>query len=274
MSGLLADADGGVLAATVESLYARFDETDLHHAKAPASASSGAAVYGELTTPVRLFEALSLCRDDTFADLGSGRGQVCVAAAAHIGCNVLGVEFARDRCAPAFELLERVAPPWRDRTTLVCADALTYDLRDATKVLLTNATFEDALNAKFAAALHPSRAPRVQKVATLKPLSREAREAAALHLAAITVIGGSWAPSGTPLHVYDRATPGVPPASPVCSAELLRLLREDREEEVAEEARALGRAEADTKQQQQSAVEPAARTARGRFFRRGRLRMW
>lgn len=71
------DNDHGWLWRRVEALFAYTEDILCRAHTTVASAHSTAAlVYGEITTPERLFEALRLHDADHFYDLGSGRGCV------------------------------------------------------------------------------------------------------------------------------------------------------------------------------------------------------
>ena len=231
----LQDIDFGELASQVDSLYSDYDQhSNLLKERAQTVnevSSSGSLVYGELTTPVRLFEALDLCAEDIFVDMGSGRGQVVIAAANYSKAprSSIGLEFVPTRHRRAAEVITRCSDAvWVDRVRFECCNALEHEaVTMATKVLLCNATFEDDLNRQFAAALALSHAPKLQKVAMLKPLDAASLAMAELHLSAITAIAGSWAAEGTPLHIYSRANFGTGAVSPVYSKELLRLLSND-----------------------------------------------
>lgn len=204
--GLL-DLDGGALARRIEALYKSVDEAALAKGSGIASEWNGALVYGELMTPVRLFEALALSRDDSFVDLGSGRGQVVMAAALHSQPprSAVGVEIgsARHDCAVA-ALGQCDDTKARERVRLTCGDALKTDLSSVTKVFLCNAAFEPLLNNMFAAALSEARAPKLQRVATLAPLDEAACQAGGLQVREVGVVAGTWCVSGTPLYVYGR----------------------------------------------------------------------
>ena len=65
------DIDDGLLAGRVEALYASVDEDALARGTGIQSTWLGGLVYGELTTPSRLFRALALSATDVFVDLGS-----------------------------------------------------------------------------------------------------------------------------------------------------------------------------------------------------------
>ena len=137
-----------LLARRVQALYtglSPMDDSSLFDGKVDG-ASSGSLVYGELTTPARLFQALKLSSEDIFADLGSGRGQVVFAAAMYSVPPQMayGIEFVADR----HELAAAAHSSCQDatvceRVSLEHSDALTHPcLLHATKLFLCNATFE------------------------------------------------------------------------------------------------------------------------------------
>lgn len=200
-----------------------------------------ALVYGEVTTPLRIFEALKLCSADTFVDLGSGRGQVVLAAASSaMGPKAaIGVELVPARHLVAACALEQASS---DKTSrFECGDALTTSaVGDATKIFLCNTTFGGALNDKFAASLASPRAPKLERLATLAPLGENALAAGELHLAEVSAIAATWSPSGTALYVYTRtgAAAGegaADDAAPVkMDNKLLDRMLHDRREAAAE----------------------------------------
>jgi len=89
-------------------------------------------MYGEtpLTTFERLMDAVGLCAEDTYVELGSGRGKTCVWAGLFRRCKVRGIEWM-----PSFVRVSRVCAkiagkPVRFEQT----NMLTADLTDATVV--------------------------------------------------------------------------------------------------------------------------------------------
>jgi hypothetical protein len=86
-----------------------------------------------------------------------------------------------------------------------CADALAHDLSRVTKAFVCNATFDAALNNSFVSVLDRTRAPRLQRVASLAPFRQEAVTNAGLQLSQVSAVAGSWAPAGVALYVYERA---------------------------------------------------------------------
>ena len=206
------DVDGGSLAARVDALY---ETCDVARGEDVPGASRGSLVYGEITTPARLFASLDLRSDDNFYDLGSGRGQIVLAAALSTVTphSSVGIEFQSNRHSCAAAALKKCKDEACKTVLFEKADALQYDLKNATKIYLCNMTFEDALNSQFATALNASRAPQLQRVAMLRPLSEDAVAAAQLQLTELSTVAATWSPSGTPLYIYTRAprdtTPGA-----------------------------------------------------------------
>lgn len=222
------DAAEQSLMQDVDALYDNVSESTLcdireRDMSAKSLGQVHALAYGEVTTPLQIFGALKLHARDLFYDLGSGRGQ-CVLAAAMADkdsrpAKAVGVELveARHKAAEAALLrFERarasentsaaVQKEPQARCSFVHANALDVDLTTSTKVFINNAVFSPELNRTFAAALSPTRAPALQRVATINPLPSEAVEAGGLQLATVTAIKGSWCPSGTALFTYTRPT--------------------------------------------------------------------
>ena len=125
------DLDGGLTFSNVDALYtdSRRELSDGAGCDGLA-ASKGALVYGELTTPLRLFKALRLDSSDTFVDLGSGRGQVVLAAAdatqPEIPRAVIGVEIVQARHNVAVQALKDAskAPVRHDSNSRGASSAL------------------------------------------------------------------------------------------------------------------------------------------------------
>ena len=92
--------DDDALMAAVDRLYTDHDYklNDLTHSNAGMGAEG---VYGEITTPETLFKALELSSTDHFVDLGSGRGQLVLAAALRtagpVPTSSIGIELAENR---------------------------------------------------------------------------------------------------------------------------------------------------------------------------------
>ena len=74
------------------------------------SSKGGNATYGEILFPSlqALLNDLNLTKDDTFYDLGSGVGKVCIQAALVTPAKVIGIELSSTRTAKAREALKRI----------------------------------------------------------------------------------------------------------------------------------------------------------------------
>jgi len=189
-------------------------------------------VWGEVLTPLPLLQALKVSRGDVFYDLGSGRGQLVLAAAAVAqsgtpsgglaaaattaagasepplsntdGLRAIGVELLPQRHGMALAALAAAPPSVRACCEFRCGDALRSDLRDATKVFICNLAFPAALNAQFVDALAAEAAPRLERMATAAPLPREEALKAGLALQRVIAVEATWSQSGAPIFVYDR----------------------------------------------------------------------
>ncbi|CAJ1404338.1 unnamed protein product [Effrenium voratum] len=170
--------------------------TELATQGADGAVKSGAVassiVYGELLSPLSVFQLLDLNQEDTFYDLGSGRGQVVLAAAfAGVSQRAVGVELLEARHQAALGA-KAVAPEEVQRQCdFRCQDALTCDLQDASKVYLCNAAFPRHLNASFARSLGPWRAPRLAALATCAALPEATRAVADLGVEDLLSTDGS-----------------------------------------------------------------------------------
>mmetsp|Transcript_14766 Transcript_14766/g.48403 ORF Transcript_14766/g.48403 Transcript_14766/m.48403 type:complete len:267 (-) Transcript_14766:210-1010(-) len=198
------------LVAEVERLYAesRYDEramVDMGRSEGEAEGDNAKAlVFGEISSPLGLFAALELGEEDVFVDLGSGRGQLCVAAAL---CSTpplesIGVELLRARHDAGVAALARAPAPARARCRLLCEDASATDLSKASKVFLNNTAFPPALSVVFARALAAPRAPALSLLATAAKLPDAAD--AGLTLLRVTALPTTYCPNGAPLYVYSR----------------------------------------------------------------------
>ena len=171
--------------------------------------SSG--VYGEITTPETLFRALSLCTTDRFIDLGSGRGQLVLAAAARTAgpcpSSSCGVELIDMRHEVAAQARARAPVDVQARCELRCGDALSEDLSFVTKAFVCNTTFSGDLNESFARRLAPALAPKLELVATMMPFVDAHAAEASLVLNRVTAVKATYAPNGTALYVYARRDP-------------------------------------------------------------------
>lgn len=148
----------------------------------------------------------------------------------------VGVELVQARHDVGVRALERCDKSVRDKTHLVCGDALIHDARETTKAFLCNATFGQALTDEFATALCPWRAPLLERVATLATFSDSALQKNDLSLVEVSAVAGNWCPSGTALFVYGRsgggekATPTGTTTSPTVHQEMLDQMLRDRRE--------------------------------------------
>jgi hypothetical protein len=156
------------LLARVDALYDHPRDPFLYNSGADESmAAKHCLAYGEVTSPKRLFAALELTVHDCFYDLGSGRGQ-CVLAASLLEstmrpCKACGIELVRERhdaAVTALGVLRERQPVQAAACLLMCANALTFDLGDATKVFINNAVFSDETSGQFAGALAPAQVER------------------------------------------------------------------------------------------------------------------
>jgi len=188
-------------------------------ARVDAGAGAQAALtYGEVLKPMALFRALGLTAKDVFYDLGSGRGQLVLAACMafgaesgdqtlsedHAGLRSVGVELLHHRHVVAVAA-QRAAPlDIAGRCTFECGDAAAADLSEATKVWLCNVVFPDSLNLACAAALRPQRAPKLEGLATARALPREAAAEASLELQGVVRVEASWASDGAAVFLYGR----------------------------------------------------------------------
>ncbi|CAE8611876.1 unnamed protein product [Polarella glacialis] len=222
----LGHAEEALCLAAVERLFERagLGEVSTHEQLAKQGAAEAVAggalaaslVYGEILTPLHLFRTLRLGPGDVFCDLGSGRGQV-VLAAAMLGDvpddrselsgpprRSVGVELLRPRHDAAAAALEVAPQEVQDRCDFRCEDALAADLREATKVYVCNAAFPRHLNDAFSRALAPAKAPNLKAVATCAALPEESLPVACLELAEVASIAATWATEGAPLFLYKR----------------------------------------------------------------------
>ena len=243
----MVDLDGGDTWEVIEALYtgniSRLNDGEDCNG---LDASRGACVYGEITTPMRLFKVLQLCSDDVFLDLGSGRGQAVLAAAMTQNAPKLaaGVEMVRVRHDVAAAALRNATHIDKSTVSLICGDALgAAMLSEATKVFICNIAFEGMLNEAFASALAPSRAPMLKRVCTMAPLTDECLNKGELQLAEVSAVGCSWSPCGTALYCYDRRHAGrEEPAPPVTvDSGLLESVASNRRQAAAAD-RAMGHA--------------------------------
>ena len=203
--------DGTALLAKVDALY----EDDGRDAKMldvrNEASQGGAVVYGEVTSMERLFEALDLNAADTFYDLGSGRGQIVLAASMRSNAapaKSVGIELIKARHDVACHARARMS---RDHYSSTCTielmlgDALAFDLKSMTKCFICNPTFGHELTSRFARALSPELAPRLKRVATLAQFADADLRANGLELRRVHTVTATWCcSSGCPLFLYGR----------------------------------------------------------------------
>jgi len=210
-------ADDAALRAQVDKLYPPgcLDERLNDGTQLPESSQAARSfTYGEITSPLQLLEHLGLKATDVFYDLGSGRGQLVLAAAMERKCGAVGVELLEPRHAAALAA-QRNSPPWvRDLVEFRLEDALLTPIADATHVFLCNTCFPWELNAAATKALSLARAPRLARVATTVQLPEEccAVDSVQLRLTKVTSIEGAWSSGGCALYLYERClgTPSEP----------------------------------------------------------------
>ncbi|CAE7612431.1 unnamed protein product [Symbiodinium pilosum] len=172
-----------------------------------AGAVASGLVFGEILTPEEVFRLLDLGKDDVFYDLGSGRGQVVLAAAlSSMPKRCVGVELMAPRHQVA--LAARACAPEDVQRTCEfrCEDALECQLEDASKVYVCNAAFPRHLNAAFSASLSARRAPALTALVTCAALPEESLRQAGLQLSQVAQCSATWATDGAPLFLYRRCS--------------------------------------------------------------------
>lgn len=163
---------------------------------------------GEVLSLSTFLETLEIDGQDCFFDLGSGRGQIVLAAALR-GARACGVEIAQTRHEMAQEATARLVPGIRDRVSFILGDALEAD---ATVVFINNVLFDASLNAAFLRRMDCRYAPRLRLVACGAPLADPVTAAKALravHLDCpdcLTIDEATYAGQRqhVPLYVYRR----------------------------------------------------------------------
>eukprot|EP00439_Symbiodinium_sp_Y106_P024221 s4196_g2.t4 len=193
-----------------------------------AGAVASALVFGEILTPEDIFRLLSLEQvlftsdagalrhlrklrsGDIFYDLGSGRGQVVLAAAlSSKPKKCVGIELMEPRHQAALAAKAYAPEDIQRICEFRCEDALAGHLEDACKVYLCNAAFPRHLNAAFAAALDPQRAPALEALVTCAALPEESLHQARLQLTQVAECSATWATQGAPLFLYKRGGDGI-----------------------------------------------------------------
>ena len=230
------------LQAAVDALYVGAIRSDL--ASSQCSSAGSAGVYGEVTTPETLFRALDMQESDWFVDLGSGRGQLVLAAAMRaVGAPAysVGVEFIPSRHEAARGAWERSGSLAQAKSQVKCGDALGENLSSVTKAFLCNATFGGELNESFARALAPELAPKLQRVGTMQPLHDNHAVLAGLALKCVTAVKSTWAPQGAALYIYSRVDnqqESIPPSAVVDVPAINAMLAARREADCRAKAQA------------------------------------
>lgn len=177
--------DDDALLEAVDRFYIDHDYklNDLTHSKTGMGAEG---VYGEITTPETLFKALDLRSTDHFVDMGSGRGQLVLAAALRtagaVPTSSIGIELAENRHLAAQSALDKATPATKSICRVVHGDASAADMTDTTKAFICNPTFPSELDRKLAQSLAPARAPKLELLATIKELDPACTTAAGLSL--------------------------------------------------------------------------------------------
>lgn len=202
------DDDDARLMAAVDRLYDTEDAAAMSNLGRSQQDVGAAGVYGEMTAPATLFRALALSEADHFIDLGSGRGQIVLAAMLRTDGpapeSSVGVELIDTRCEVAKHAWERTGAAVRARSAVRCGDATVQDLSSVTKAFVCNTTFDGGLNSSICRSLAPELAPKLDAVATMQPFTDASAAEASLVLTSVTAVHATWAPSGTPLYVYSR----------------------------------------------------------------------
>eukprot|EP00439_Symbiodinium_sp_Y106_P023531 s4196_g2.t2 len=149
-------------------------------------------------------------KGDIFYDLGSGRGQVVLAAAlSSKPKKCVGIELMEPRHQAALAAKAYAPEDIQRICEFRCEDALAGHLEDACKVYLCNAAFPRHLNAAFAAALDPQRAPALEALVTCAALPEESLHQARLQLTQVAECSATWATQGAPLFLYKRGGDGI-----------------------------------------------------------------
>ena len=214
------------LYASVDKLYSKdglYGSRRLQTCNLDGVGSAG--VYGEVTTPETIFRALSLNAKDHFIDLGSGRGQLVLAAATRtagpIPVHSRGVELIDLRHEVAAEAKAQAPAEVQARCDVKCGDALKEDLTSVTKAFLCNTTFSACLNQSFARAFAIKVAPKLEQVATMMPFADSYAAEAGLVLTCVTAVKATYAPFGTALYIYSRPDAAGVSAEPVAIKEVV-----------------------------------------------------
>ena len=206
--------------------------------------TGAATVYGEISSPEELFTALDMNASDHFVDLGSGRGQIVLAAMMRTRgapASAAGMELIVNRCQVAERAWHNASASVQEKVKFFCGDALQFDLSTATKIFLCNATFPGELSENFAQRFTLKNAFNLQRLATIQPLSDSAVAAAGVELARVTSVRATWCSGGCPLYVYARPgtvekTEGDGVVDKVAIARMLEERRENDQKAMAHAA--------------------------------------
>ena len=93
--------------------------------------TGAAAVYGEISSPEELFTALDMNASDHFVDLGSGRGQIVLAAMMRTRgapASAAGMELIVNRCQVAERAWHNASASVQEKVKFFCGDALQFTL--------------------------------------------------------------------------------------------------------------------------------------------------
>ncbi|KAK3262705.1 hypothetical protein CYMTET_28451 [Cymbomonas tetramitiformis] len=164
--------------------------------------------YGETTDAEFVSRLLLLKSDDVFYDLGSGRGQVVLQIAeAGLAQKAAGIELVQRRHRIAQLTNKQLGSP----AEFTCGDILTHDASDATKVYMTNSTFEEKMNIAIATRFADITAfPNLQMVATTNRLPLGIANVTNLFLQRVSAVPVNWGIERAPLFVYKRCETDTP----------------------------------------------------------------
>lgn len=165
--------------------------------------NEGAPLYGEITFGglQKLFEHLSVKKNDVFYDLGSGVGKVVMQAALTTSAaRCVGVELSKTRNMQANQALETAQNmgllPKGKEVEFCNKNLLKYPLNDATIIYTCSTAFPEFLMQKLA-----NRIVRLDKGIMVVSL-QEFPDKKRLYLADILKLDMSWTRK-TPVHIYE-----------------------------------------------------------------------
>eukprot|EP00439_Symbiodinium_sp_Y106_P023997 s4196_g2.t3 len=177
-----------------------------------AGAVASALVFGEILTPEDIFRLLSLEQVLFTSDAGALRhlrviSSTIWAAAEGRWCLQRPSVRSRRNVLASNSWSRGTRRHWLPKPMLL----KTYKghLEDACKVYLCNAAFPRHLNAAFAAALDPQRAPALEALVTCAALPEESLHQARLQLTQVAECSATWATQGAPLFLYKRGGDGI-----------------------------------------------------------------